>query len=369
MKVLHIADLHLDSRMETNLSSAKARERKNEILLTFKRCIEFADSENVDSILIAGDMFDRKNVSKTVIDTVISIINSYPEITFYCLKGNHGDVDAIDYISEKASNVFRFTEKWTSYALDEGGVVILTAAELSNDDEQYDSLKLDENKINIVMLHGQKVDGYTANSEAEIPLGLLAGRGIDYLALGHIHSYSSGRIDQRGIYVYPGCMESRGFDEYGRHGIVLMDIDLDRRSVSHKLISIENRSCVNVEIDVSDCSNAVEVEKIVATVFQNISSRNLVEARLVGELSMDSYIDMNYLQKVFENDFYFLKWKNMTTVSIDIDSYENEISLKGEFVRRVKADSSLTDEQKKKIIYMGIRALRGEDVSYEAFKD
>ena len=35
MKLIHCADLHLDSPMESNLSAEKARERKGEILATF----------------------------------------------------------------------------------------------------------------------------------------------------------------------------------------------------------------------------------------------------------------------------------------------------------------------------------------------
>ena len=37
MKLIHCSDLHLDSRMESNLSAAQARERNAEICATFAR--------------------------------------------------------------------------------------------------------------------------------------------------------------------------------------------------------------------------------------------------------------------------------------------------------------------------------------------
>ena len=42
MKIIHCSDLHLDSKMETNLDKERARERKNEILLTFERMVQYA---------------------------------------------------------------------------------------------------------------------------------------------------------------------------------------------------------------------------------------------------------------------------------------------------------------------------------------
>lgn len=43
---------------------------------------------------------------------------------------------------------------------------------------------------------------------------------------------------------------------------------------------------------------------------------------------------------------------------MDYDSYEFDESLKGEFVRVVKADTDLTDEEKALIIKTGIDLLR-----------
>ena len=38
MKIIHCADLHLDSQMTANLTKEQARERKREIIRTFTRC-------------------------------------------------------------------------------------------------------------------------------------------------------------------------------------------------------------------------------------------------------------------------------------------------------------------------------------------
>ena len=43
-------------------------------------------------------------------------------------------------------------------------------------------------------------------------------------------------------------------------------------------------------------------------------------------------------------------------------SYENDASLKGEFIRLILRQEGISDEGKKKIIICGIKALSGEEV-------
>ena len=74
MKFIHCADIHLDSKMETNLSSQKAKERKKEILNTFERMVAYAVENNVKGIIIAGDMFDTARITNLTKTRVLNTI-------------------------------------------------------------------------------------------------------------------------------------------------------------------------------------------------------------------------------------------------------------------------------------------------------
>ena len=87
MKIIHCADLHLDSKMSK--LEHRSRERKAELLQTFEDMIAFGAAHGVDAVLIAGDLFDTKNVSRTASNAVLSYIRSNPQMQFYYLKGNH----------------------------------------------------------------------------------------------------------------------------------------------------------------------------------------------------------------------------------------------------------------------------------------
>ena len=54
-------------------------------------------------------------------------------------------------------------------------------------------------------------------------------------------------------------------------------------------------------------------------------------------------------------------------VRLRADRYRNDVSLRGEFVRRVYSDPTLSEEDRERVLSFGLRALEGEmpeDISY-----
>lgn len=169
MKLIHCADLHLDSSMTTHLTKEKAKERKAELLASFNRMMEYADRENVSAVLIAGDLFDRKNISATARNAVYHAISTRPEMTFYYLKGNHDVRLFLPNGKECPENLKLFGEEWTAYVqADEGCRLVISGVELCEENHALiaNSLTLNREDVNIVMLHGQEAE-YAAQDKAE----------------------------------------------------------------------------------------------------------------------------------------------------------------------------------------------------------
>ena len=104
-----------DSKMDTNLDKERAKERKGEILHTFERMIMYAVQNDISSILIAGDMFDVKNISATARNVVLYNIVGHPEITFYYLRGNHDNDNFLSGMELSRENA---ESAYTSLVLD-----------------------------------------------------------------------------------------------------------------------------------------------------------------------------------------------------------------------------------------------------------
>ena len=192
-----------------------------------------------------------------------------------------------------------------------------------------------------------------------INLTELRNKYIDYLALGHIHTYKEDRLDDRGIYCYCGCLEGRGFDECGEKGFV--ELVIEDGEISRKFISIAKRELHEVEVPLEIHMSTADMLGAVEDKVKNIPSKDLVKIVLTGEKEMDADIDMRRIRKEYYDRFYFLKVYDHTSIKIDYDSFKLDRSLKGEFVRLMQAQE-MSEEKRAAIIELGIKAVMGEEI-------
>ena len=352
LKLIHCADVHLGSKMESKLPKAKADERRGEVRKTFHRMVEYAQKEGVRAILLSGDVFDSDRPLKRDKEFFYDVVKGNPEIDFLYLRGNHDGKES--YTEEGLANLKTFSTEWSGY---EYGNVYVCGLELARENATslYTTLKLEKSKINVVMLHGQVA---AATGADKINPAKLADKNIDYLALGHIHSYSENKLDDRGRYAFSGCLEGRGFDETGEKGFVLLEIE---EGVKTTFIPFACRTIEEMEIDVSDTQNGYGAyQKIKAQV--KFNPANLYRIYLVGEISYESETLAEDVESLLASDCYFVSVKNRTLKKIDPSEYEGDLSLRGEFVRTVMANPDVSDVQKRRIITLGLKALAGQEV-------
>lgn len=352
MKLIHCADLHLGSPMEANLSPERARERRGELLSAFTELVRLADRNGVSAILIAGDLFDSGHIGKKTKNYVLDLIASHPNLSFFYLAGNHDRGYTLFDTVERPENLYTFGDGWSSYEL---GEVTVTGSERPD----ADTLTLSEHACNIVLMHGQERAGRGTAGEDIIPLGKLKNKHIDYLALGHLHDFREAKLDTRGVACYSGCLEGRGFDECGKKGYVLLEIE--NRRVRHTFVPFAKRELHTVECDITGFTSQLDLENRLLKAVEGIPSHHLVKAVLVGTVPAEMPKDTVHLSRVLSDRFYFAKLRDESRILIDPEAYRNDISLKGEFVRRVMA-SGLKEEEKERIIACGFRALSGEEV-------
>ena len=351
MQIIHTADLHLDSRLETNLDPVKAKERKRELLLSFDNLINYAKNNNVEAILISGDLFDRPKISAKTREYILGISEDAPMIQFLLIYRNHDFNMFQEHPMGLPSNLHIFKDKWETISFKNVDITGISGEGISP--ALYDNLCLNRSKKNIVMLHG---DITNLNS---IPLSMLKERNIDYLALGHLHKYQKGKLDDRGIWVYPGCLEGRGFDEEGPKGFVLLDIT--DSSIESKFIPFSKRILHDIKVDITNCDSWVEIRRNVTLKLTDIPQSDMIRIRLVGEYDLSLIKQNELLERSLNQQYYFARVSDESRLRINPKEYENDISLKGEFIRNVLA-SKLSEDDKNRIIEYGIKALMKEEI-------
>ena len=368
MKIIHCADIHLESTMKTHFDADTAKIRREEILDTFLRMMEYAGREGVRAVLIAGDLFDKRNVPKRVRSALLGCFEKYSGIDVYYLKGNHDHADTGDGSEDRElpGNLHMFGEEWTEYILEDGGRhrVVLKGAELNKENTQrlHESLYVTQDDINLVMLHGQ-TSRYMQGDRAEIiSLERFKNRGIDYLALGHVHTYGEGELDKRGVWCYPGCLEGRGFDECGAHGFVMLDIDADEAVIDRRFIPFAKRQLHELRVDIGSAGDVTGIEECVRSAWEDagIPAKDMVKLILTGEVNGELDPDTGLLKQRFEDKAYFLKVKDETAEAIDVSHIAAEKSVRGSYVRLILEDDTVAESEKNALIRTGLLALNKE---------
>ncbi len=352
IKLIHCADVHLGSKMEAKLPKRKAEERRSEVRKTFHRMVEYAQKEGVRAILLSGDVFDSDRPLKRDKEFFYDVVRANPSVDFLYLRGNHDGEES--YVEGGMDNLKCFSDVWTGYDYDN---IHVCGIELSKGNalSLYSTLQLDPNKKNIVMLHGQLAP--TAGMD-KIQLNRLADKNIDYLALGHIHSYIENKLDERGRYAYSGCLEGRGFDECGEKGFVFLEIG---EEVSSRFVPFAERQIQEHTVDVTGTENCY-------TAYQRVKSQvsfrasDLYRITLTGEIDYDRDTLSEDVARLVENDCYFVSVKDKTLQKIDAHDFEGDISLKGEFIREVMQASAWDMERKSRIVALGLKALEGREI-------
>ncbi len=344
MKIIHCADVHLGAKIE-GFPKELSEKRKLEVRNTFLRMVDFAERNGASVILLAGDVFDRKKPYKKDVDFFYDVVKSHPAIDFLYLRGNHDEEGE----APSLPNVKTFSEDWTSYAY---GDIVFSGVELSkaNRRSYYSTLRLDASKKNVVLLHGQVGE--------EINLLKLREKNIDYLALGHIHEFSEGKLDDRGRYAYSGCLEGRGFDETGVKGFVLLEIT---DKVSFAFQPFSRREISRVEVDVMGLNEGHAMARRVKESLR-FDRENIYRVELVGEVEAEIDEFAEDVRAYLGGECAFLSVKDNTKKKIDYAAYEYDLSLKGEFVRAVRNSEGYTEEERTQIIAYGLKALAGREV-------
>lgn len=349
MKIIHTADIHLGSKINSFPKEVSIA-RKEEVRNSFKRMVDYANSNGVKAILISGDLFDSDKPLVKDKEFFYSVVSNNPKIDFIYLKGNHdilGDAKQFD-------NLKTFTNEWSSYQY---GNLLISGVEMvkENATSIYSTLNLDGKYLNIVMLHGEVGDSSGLN---KINLSKLRGKNVDYLALGHYHTNLFEKLDDRGVYAYSGCLEGRGYDETGNKGFVLLDIT---DKIDYEFIPFSNNKISLLTVDVSSLKDAYEIY-LNAKAVGNFDKNGIYRLELVGELNATLDGVEKDLQKYLSSDALYIDVKDLTRKKIDVSKYEGDSSIKGEFVRSVYKAEHLTDEEKSKILAYGLKALSGVEV-------
>jgi exonuclease SbcD len=233
MKLVHAADLHLDSPLRgalsrTDLSSARARVR-TATRSALSNLVDLCIAERAGLLLIAGDVYDGdwRDYSTGLFFAHQMGRLREAGVQVVMIRGNHDAASQITKSLRLPDNVRELSAKRAeSVCLDALGVAIhgqsfATRAVTQNLAQSYPERV--SNLVNIGLLHTSVTGRSGHEPYAPCSLDDLRSKGYDYWALGHVHAHEV--LSCEPWVVFPGNLQGRHARETGEKGAVLVEYD------------------------------------------------------------------------------------------------------------------------------------------------
>lgn len=361
MKFVHIADIHFDSPFvnlsdRENLGDMKRLEQRR----VFKKVIEYIKENDVDFLFIAGDLYEQQYIRKSTIEYINELFKEIPNTKIYISPGNHDPYikSSFYYQFQWNENVHIFSSKIEKITEKDMDIYGYGFDDFYCTDCGIENLEIeDKEKTNILVIHST-IDG--ANLEEKqynsIPRKLLEEKGFDYAATGHIHKLDYHTYENQRI-VYPGSLVSLGFDELGEHGMIVGEIEKQKKIFQIQFIPLSEDNFEEKEFDVTNIISKDElIEKLNDL---EIADNQLIKIILIGKRNFE--IDRYEIYKLLTNER-IIKIKDHTKIQYDLEKIANDYTLKGLFAKEILKEKENAGEEELEIIEKAV------EIAFEALE-
>ncbi len=351
MKILHIADVHLGAEPDQDKPWGQGRERLQ--WDAFARAIEVAEEQQVDLVLIAGDLFHRQPL-KRELKEVNAILSQLSRAKVVIMAGNH------DYLTR---NSFYRTFSWSEnvYFLKSEQMECLSFPKMSTyiygfsyehreiRESRYENIPKQGSGYHILLAHG--------GDETHVPVRLaqLEALDFDYVAMGHIHKPM--QLKENRI-IMAGALQPLDCNEVGPHGYWLVDIQ--KREVNATFYAIRGCEYTEVEVEMSETTSNQQLVTLLQERINELQPYQLAKVELTGLYDPELPPDVERIKELervagvrvsCRPDYDFQKLKK---------DYEKRIL--GKYIKKIEAMPQ--DEVTRRALYLGVDALMGNSDVY-----
>ena len=236
LRFVHAADLHLDSPFRGIRSEAPeyvADSLRRATFDAYENIVALCLRERVDALLVAGDIYDGADRSLRAQLKFVDGLNRLDGagIRSFICHGNHDPLDGWEARLSLPPGCVRFGPEVTGEPVfaDEPeratvyGVSYPTREVRENLTPLFAQASLDGG-FGIGLLHANVGGNSNHDSYAPCSVTDLAETGLDYWALGHVHTRQVLRQERPAV-VYPGNPQGRHPLETGERGVYLVEVD------------------------------------------------------------------------------------------------------------------------------------------------
>ncbi len=360
MKILHTGDIHLDSPF-AKVSASDAEMAKKELRNTFSRMMKYARENQVDLILLTGDVFDCGFATRETASLMIKEFEA-AKCPIVISPGNHDPYTDSSIWKKRdfPDNVYIFNKSELDYFdFDALGARVYGFAFT---DSSMINCPIDEKcvedtgKINILCAHGDLLD--PLSKKCPLSAASLKSFGADYAALGHIHNNTAANaaLEAKGVSAaYCGCPQGRDFGESGIKGAFV--VELGAGAPRREFVPFSEKVYETLEVTLDAAESISDIASEVRSAIKNkgFAKNTLLRVYLRGFAASDLVILTDDIAADCKGELYHLEIIDETVPSLSGEELMYDKGIRGEVYRLLlpKIESGNASERSE-----AVRALR-----------
>ena len=362
MRILLISDVHLDAPFKW-ADAKTARKRRQAVRDALIRAMDLAMQERVDAICFGGDLFEHEYASSDTGAFLRAQMERVDPIRVFIAPGNHDWLGPQSLYRQVrwSPNIHIFQDSRLTPTSLTDGLTLWGAAHSkpAGTPNFLEGFAVDRGGIHLALFHGSVQGPLPAQHHigmvhAPFRASEIEACGLHFALLGHYHVP---RDHER--FTYPGNPEPLEFGESDPQGIargvVLAAVDAGGRvNIDRHGVAVSHVH--DLKIDLSGCASRQEARERVA--FALIGRCGCARLNLCGELAPEVNLSPVDFEGVGDLDARVVRFDGVC-VAYDLEAIAREPTVRGRFVRDVGAAADLSDDQRRRVIITGLRALDG----------
>jgi DNA repair protein SbcD/Mre11 len=352
LRLLHTADVHLGAR-HADLGEQAVAQRERQFA-AFRATVDLALAERVDVVIVAGDLFDSNTQPRRSVERVAAELGRLADaaIRTVIIPGTHDvydrasvyrayDLPALARQPPESDRVVVLTPErpvfvFESLDLAVHGVVFPTKRAPRSPLAGFSAMHDDQVAWHVGLVHGSvAIPGRTDGDEVVVTQQEISASGLDYLALGHWHSFLEGRSG-RTTWAYPGAPEPVAVDQDGA-GLVLL-VTLDDSGVARRVTIEQHRVGRTrfraLQID----ATAIENQPALVTGLAALGDPDLVlDVRLIGVRPDDLDLVPDEVERELGERFFRVRVRDESVPALPEGPLPPEDTIAGALVRSMEA--------------------------------
>ncbi|MEM7826799.1 MAG: DNA repair exonuclease [Candidatus Aenigmatarchaeota archaeon] len=292
IKFAHIADVHLGAFRDLTLREMNL----NAFLKAMDKCIE----EDVDFIIVAGDLFDNHMPDAKILSKAVKKMREVKDrgIEIYVIYGSHDYSPIQASIIDVLHSAGLFVKLTKNFIEDKktrakiAGVSALKRGEIEEDISQISFL--DNNSFKIFVLHAAIEEVFPDPRLEPISLKRFKGE-VNYLACGHVHQRAINKIGNT-LVAYSGSLFGYSYQDLENtargedRGFFIVSVDDSK--IDYKFIEIKEAEVSILEYDVTG-KNPNSVMEEIKDILSDVKDK-VILIKVFGRLRSGKPYDIDF---------------------------------------------------------------------------